>query len=318
MQATAEFKRVEHPLELLKWQEQWQNSLLAPQDGMWESFRTEARHWAIIYAEETIGYAVEDEENGLLNFFVEFHIFPKSADFLQQFLEQKKITKGLIGTHNPQALTPALHCQKSVTLHTYLFSVPQVVKAVAIATDAAERPESRGARGSTVGALRVQSTRPPEESARVSAEMPPPAEVQNLPPILQGTNFAQAQISDLERLIDFYHLGMEAPRTWLSKYLAAYQAEGACYFLEKAGEIIGACEVRASESQPEVADIGMVVGVAYRQQGIGSYLLGQAKQLAWASGRQPICSCEVENIGSRKSIEANGFRSEYQLLSLSF
>lgn len=293
MQTTAEFGRVEHPLELLKWQEQWQKSLLAPQDGMWESFRTEARHWAIIYAEQTIGYAVEDEENGLLNFFVGVHYLPRSADFLRQFIEQEKITKGLIGTHNPLALTPALHCQKKVALHTYLFIIPQTNGTAIASTDASEG------------------------GSRISAALQP-AEVQNLPQILQGTVFAQAQSSDLERLIDFYHLGMDAPRAWLSKYLRAYQAEGACYFLEKAGEIIGACELRASKRQPEIADIGMVVGTAYRQQGIGTYLLGQAKQLAWASGRQPICSCEVDNLGSRKAIEANGFRTVYQLLSLEF
>ena len=88
--------------------------------------------------------------------------------------------------------------------------------------------------------------------------------------------------------------------------------------MELGTEILGACEVRKSAVQPEVADLGMVVSVNHRRKGVGTYLLGQAKRISREWDRKPICSCEKENAGSLKSILNNGFRSVHQMLVMEF
>lgn len=62
----------------------------------------------------------------------------------------------------------------------------------------------------------------------------------------------------------------------------------------------------------------MVVSPAHRKKGLGTFLLGNAKEKAIKWNREPICSCEKDNIGSLKSIENNGFRSIHQMLMLEF
>jgi len=123
---------------------------------------------------------------------------------------------------------------------------------------------------------------------------------------------------DPERLVDFYHGSMDGPKDWLRGYLGDLLTKGEIFILEDEAEILGACEVRKSASQTEIADLGMVVSAAHRRKGLGTFLLGKAKEVALSWDRQPICSCEKDNIGSLKSIQNNGFRSIHQMLLLEF
>lgn len=127
-----------------------------------------------------------------------------------------------------------------------------------------------------------------------------------------------AKKSDLSRIVDFCYMSMGAPREWLKGYIGDLIAKGEIQLLEEGGDIMGTCEVRKSESNPQVADVGMVVAPAQRKRGVGTYLLGRAKATALAWGRRPICSCEKGNIGSLKSIQKNGFRSVHQILRMKF
>lgn len=123
---------------------------------------------------------------------------------------------------------------------------------------------------------------------------------------------------DLERLVDFYHDSMDAPKDWLNGYLGALIGQGAIFVLEKDAEVIGACEVRISKSKPNIADLGMVISPDFRKKGYGSYLLNKAKAIALEWQKIPICSCEKENIGSQKAIQNCGFVSQHQLLQIDF
>ena len=287
MKTKPQFKLVEDQSQLADLQEQWTKSLLAPQDGMYERFREMADHWSIELSGQTIGFAVADEDNGMMNFYLEPQHHPLATEYLQAFVEQEKISQALLGTHNPLALTAALHLQKGVEVNSLLF--------MDIGTDAT----------SIFSMLSGEGVRPAEVLTKTIQQ---PA----------ATQLKHAQLSDLERLISFYDDGDVGPREWLENYLKGHVEKGSCYFLERDNTIIGACEVRVSESQLGLADIGMIVGEGYRRQGLGTYLLGQARRLARASGKIPICSCEADNIGSRKSIEANGFRNVHSMLRLSF
>lgn len=124
--------------------------------------------------------------------------------------------------------------------------------------------------------------------------------------------------NDLKRLIDFCHISMGGPKDWLKGYLGNLIEKKEVFLLEKEGEILGTCEVRISESEPSIADVGMIVSPNHRRKGIGTYLLGTAKKIALQWHKTPICSCEKDNIGSIKSIQKNGFRTVHQMLLMKF
>lgn len=123
---------------------------------------------------------------------------------------------------------------------------------------------------------------------------------------------------DLTTLVTFYNESVGAPKEWLQGYLGNLITRGELFFLFDGTEILGTCEVRNSDTDSSIADVGMVVSSNHRQKGIGSFLLGKAKELAYDLERRPICSCEKDNLGSLKSIHKNGFRSTHQMLKISF
>lgn len=123
---------------------------------------------------------------------------------------------------------------------------------------------------------------------------------------------------ELEKMVDFYHGSMDAPKEWLNGYLGNLNNKRELFVLEEGSEILGACEVRRSESDSTIANIGMVVSIHHRKKGLGTSLLSKAKEIAISWDKQPICSCEKENIGSLKSIQRSGFRSIQQMLYMEF
>ena len=244
---------------------EWRKSLLAPQDGMWESFMENATHWMFKEEHETIGYACVDDANQVLQFFILPHWLQNSATVFKQFIHQEKITKGIVGTNNPVFQSIAMHCQKSVEVATYLFTDFFTVE-----------------------------------------------------PDNDLGNLSVAENDDLEKLVDFCHISMGAPKAWLTGYVDDLIKKQALFVLNDGSKIMGTCEVRTSESQPTVADIGVIVSPQYRKKGVGTYLLGKAKTIAIQWNKKPICSCEKDNIGSLKAIQNNGFRSIHQMLLLNF
>ncbi|MFK7925286.1 MAG: GNAT family N-acetyltransferase, partial [Bacteroidia bacterium] len=116
-----QFHQTIDPKLLVPLQKEWEKSLLAPQDGMWEMLRSYATQWELREGEQLIGYASVDDENRLLQFYLISEHLQNGAEILQQFIEQEGISKALIGTHNPIALSLGIHLQKEVTVDTYLF-----------------------------------------------------------------------------------------------------------------------------------------------------------------------------------------------------
>ncbi len=127
-----------------------------------------------------------------------------------------------------------------------------------------------------------------------------------------------AQNKDLDLVVEFCHLSMGAPKEWLTGYVSNLIEKSEFFILDNNQQIIGTFEVRKSESNFKVANIGMVVSPEHRRKGIGTYLLGAAKTKAIEWNRDPVCSCEKDNIGSLKAIQKNGFRSIHQMLSIEF
>jgi predicted acetyltransferase len=247
--------------QLVDLKNKYLQSLSRPPDGMWESFRDQARPIELMIDGQSIGYAGLGAENELLQFYILPEYMAQGPDLFQAFIQQFNVKAAMVGTHHPTFLSLALHFVKALEVHTYLF------------TNTFDVPIS-------------------ERSATLQV-------------CLQ---------EDLERMVEFYHYSMDAPKTWLKGYLGALIEQGAVFILGNEEGIIGACEVRVSKNAPEVVDLGMVISPDYRRKGYGTYLLNKAKSIALKWQKIPICSCEKENIGSQKAIQNCGFVSTHHLL----
>lgn len=107
-------------LNLLK--SEWRKTLISPQDGMWETLTDLAEHWEVRDKDQSIGYVCVDMDNQLLQFYVRPNWLKEGNLIFQEFIQQKDIKKALIGTNNPVCLSIAMHFQKSLQVHTYLFT----------------------------------------------------------------------------------------------------------------------------------------------------------------------------------------------------
>ena len=118
-----QFSEVAKKEELLSLKKKWLNSLNRPPDGMWESFRNNAKQYAIKNKAEVIGYACIGMDNQLL----QFYLLPKYMDIgveiFAKFKHRYKVKKGMVGTNNPIYLSLALHFMKDLVIHTYLFDL---------------------------------------------------------------------------------------------------------------------------------------------------------------------------------------------------
>lgn len=245
-------------------------SLTAPQDGMWDEIIGYAKHWRIIHQKQTIGFYAINEENVLLNFFLNREFLSLQLETFTHILVKHKIKKAITGTNHPVFLSACLDFGQQMTTHSYLFE------------DAGE---------STIS-----------------------------PPQLNGASpqLTLAQLTDFQMAVKFCLEAIEVPREWLEGYYNRLIKRQELYLWQTSDHMIGVCEVRKSTTQPGLADIGMVVAKNYRRQGVGVYLLNQAKQQCYDQDLTPICSCEKDNQGSRKAIHKAGFVTKHRMVEVVF
>jgi predicted acetyltransferase len=90
------------------------------------------------------------------------------------------------------------------------------------------------------------------------------------------------------------------------------------YLLKESGVIIATSECRLSDSQAEVADLGIIVNKDYQGKGIATQVLKQQILRAREKNRKPICSTTVDNLASQKAIEKAGFYRSNIIFDMSF
>jgi len=93
---------------------------------------------------------------------------------------------------------------------------------------------------------------------------------------------------------------------------------GEIYVVEEGNVVLATGECRLSDSQPEYADVGMVVKQHNRKKGLGTRVLSELVNIALENKRKPICSTTVDNIASQKAIERAGFYNSHIVFKMSF
>lgn len=138
------------------------------------------------------------------------------------------------------------------------------------------------------------------------------------PAYLASTDFRIDPINNVPKLVDYCAKNMGADPEWLKQYITRLVDRKEIFALCEKEEIIGTFEVRKSTNQEGIADLGVIVAEEYRSKGIGSFLMSKAKEQCYLQDLTPICSCEQENIASKKMIENAGFLSNNMILKITF
>lgn len=90
------------------------------------------------------------------------------------------------------------------------------------------------------------------------------------------------------------------------------------YFIKEADVIIATSECRMSDTQPEIADLGIIVSRDHQGKGIATQVMQMQVNRVLAAGRKPICSTTIDNIASKKAIEKAGFYCTNVIFDISF
>ncbi len=90
------------------------------------------------------------------------------------------------------------------------------------------------------------------------------------------------------------------------------------YLVKEDNTIIATSECRISDSQHEIADVGIIVNKAFQGKGIATRILKQQAKRAQKINRKPICSTTLGNIASRRAIEKAGFYCSNIIFDISF
>ncbi|WP_040282387.1 GNAT family N-acetyltransferase [Psychroserpens damuponensis] len=90
------------------------------------------------------------------------------------------------------------------------------------------------------------------------------------------------------------------------------------YFIKQDNEIIATSECRWSDTQLEIADLGIIVNKNQQGKGIATQVLQLQANRVIQADRKPICSTTIDNIGSQKAIEKAGFYCSNIIFDIQF
>ena len=90
------------------------------------------------------------------------------------------------------------------------------------------------------------------------------------------------------------------------------------FLLRESDEIIATSECRNSDTQPEIADLGIIVNRDYQGKGIATQIMQLQVNRVLNSNRKPICSTTSDNIASQKVIARSGFYCSNIIFDMTF
>ncbi len=79
------------------------------------------------------------------------------------------------------------------------------------------------------------------------------------------------------------------------------------YLVKESEAIIATSECRMSDTQPYIADLGIIVHRDYQGKGLATQVMQMQVNRVLKANRKPICSTTLDNIASQKMIEKAGF-----------
>jgi RimJ/RimL family protein N-acetyltransferase len=126
----------------------------------------------------------------------------------------------------------------------------------------------------------------------------------------------QAQLSDFVR---FAASNIGAPEDWLTGYYTNLIKREELWGYWVNNQLLASGECRFfDEYQTQYADLGMIVAVSERGQGLATRVLKSLKNLARKQGLATICSTESGNIAAQKALSRAGFVTSNRIIQFEF
>jgi len=123
-------------------------------------------------------------------------------------------------------------------------------------------------------------------------------------------NLSVSEIEEVMSINDgFFDDESEVHKYILSKSVFSYR--------NNEGELLGCGILSRVIEGREAVDIGMLVSLPHRNQGWGTHVARHLKHICLERGDRPIAGCDIENVASRKALEAAGLRTQHQLFEYS-
>lgn len=95
-------------------------------------------------------------------------------------------------------------------------------------------------------------------------------------------------------------------------------ARNEIYQVTESGKIVATSECRMSDSQPGIADLGIIVARDFQGNGLATQIMKSQINRVLQAGGKPICSTTSDNIASRKVIEKSGFYCSNIIFDMTF
>ncbi|WP_256757912.1 GNAT family N-acetyltransferase [Cohnella sp. WQ 127256] len=129
--------------------------------------------------------------------------------------------------------------------------------------------------------------------------------------------FIQAEEGQFQAIIDFYQKNTDMDGLFLNRFVSELITDGGCFILfNKNHEILGIGELRKNIHRPSFVDLGVIVSAENRSKGIGTCILTKLNKISNQKELESICSCESDNIASKRMIEKAGFITNKHRLCL--
>lgn len=125
-----------------------------------------------------------------------------------------------------------------------------------------------------------------------------------------------ASVDDIPAIKSFYkeQVGMDDTFGYTENLVKRKEI----FIVRESGVIISVSERRMSDSQPDIADLGIIVHMDYQGRSIATQAMQLQVNSVLKLNRKPICSTTCENIASRKVIENSGFYCSNIIFDFSF
>jgi len=261
-------------------QARYWKSMTGPQDCYWQEGIIAAGDVTCIREKgQPIGYLVRDANKRLMQFHVEAPFHRAARDLFRATLDACRIDTALASTIEPLYFALCLDHSTHANVDTYLFSDHSQ-------PDLANLPF-------------VASNNEHQFRRAVDDDLHHTAS------LMRGDD----EFIDSETVEE--HFGDELG------YAKTVIEAGILHVLERGTEILAVGELRERAQWVPFADVGMIVKKEHRRNGIGTYVLTQLKREAKRRGLTPICSCDANNVGSRKAVERAGFVAYQRIVEFS-
>ncbi len=228
-------------------------NLTAPIDAMWELlYIASAQPYLIENEGITLGYCCVNDQNCLLQIFLQEESISKMDQVITSLIESKLIISACLSSAEPVSFNACLNKSESTQANTLCF-----------------------------------------QHLNKLFDLKDPLDIE-----LVSNNDIPAVKAFLKEQV-----GMDDTFGYTENLVSRKEI----FMVKESENIIATSECRISDSQPEIADLGIIVNKDYQGKGIATQVMQMQVTRVLKANRKPICSTTLDNVAARKAIEKSGF-----------